>query len=124
MKSAVVGHGVIGKHHAKILSDLGILCAVCDVDRDALKDLENVKLYRDYIEMLDREKPDAVHICTPHYLHADMVMEALGRNINVLCEKPLCICREDIKRILEAEKNSKAMLGVCHQTDIILPIGT
>jgi predicted dehydrogenase len=44
-----------------------------------------------------------------------MVVEALGRGINVLCEKPLCIKREDIDRILEAERQSGAMLGVCLQ---------
>ena len=44
-----------------------------------------------------------------------MIIEALSRNINVLCEKPLCIKEEDIPRILEAEKSSGAILGVCHQ---------
>ncbi len=115
MRSAVVGYGVIGKHHAKLLSQMGYLCAVCDIDSAALAGLDGVKLYCDYIEMLDHEKPDAVHICTPHYLHADMIIAALERNVNVLCEKPLCICEEDIGRIIEAEKKSRAMLGVCHQ---------
>ena len=32
-----------------------------------------------------------------------------------MCEKPLCIKKEDITKILEAEKNSEAMLGVCLQ---------
>ena len=60
-------------------------------------------------------KPDVVHVCTPHDRHADMIVDALERNINVLCEKPLCIRREDIPRILAAEKRSKAILGVCLQ---------
>ena len=115
MKAAVVGYGVIGKHHVNILSDMGILSAVCDVDTDTLQGLEGVELYSDYIEMLDSHRPDVVHICTPHYLHAEMIIEALGRDINVLCEKPVCIREEDIPRILDAEKRSKAILGVCHQ---------
>ncbi|MBQ8850065.1 MAG: Gfo/Idh/MocA family oxidoreductase [Clostridia bacterium] len=115
MKAAVIGYGVIGKHHVKILSEMGVLSAVCDIDKNAVSGLEGVELYENYIEMLDKVSPDVVHICTPHYLHAEMVIEALGRNINVLCEKPLCIKEEDIPRILEAEKNSKAILGVCHQ---------
>lgn len=118
MKATVVGHGVMGRHHVKILAEMGVLAAVCDVDSSALeelRELEGVSLYGDYITMLDEVQPDTVHICTPHYLHADMVIEALSRNINVLCEKPLCIKEEDITRILEAEKSSKAILGVCHQ---------
>ena len=115
MKTAVVGYGVIGKLHAGILRERGTLSAICDIDRDVLSDITDVELYSDYITMLDTHRPDAVHICTPHYLHAEMVIEALRRNINVLCEKPLCIREEDIPRILEAEKSSEAILGVCHQ---------
>lgn len=115
MRAAVIGHGVIGKHHVKILSEMGMLSAVCDVDKNALQGLEGIELYENYIEMLDKEKLDAVHICTPHHLHAEMIIAALDRSINVLCEKPLCIKEEDIPRILEAEKRSKAILGVCHQ---------
>ena len=65
--------------------------------------------------MLDKEKPDVVHICTPHYLHAEMAIYALERDINVLCEKPLCMNREEIAAILKAEENSKAQLAVCFQ---------
>lgn len=115
MRSAVVGYGVIGRHHAKLLTEMGHLCAVCDVNSAVLAGLDGVALYSDYTEMLESEKLDAVHICTPHYLHADMIIAALDRGIHVLCEKPLCIREEDIDRILEAEKRSGAMLGVCHQ---------
>ena len=115
MRSAVVGYGVIGRHHAKLLSAMGHLCAVCDINSEVLVGLDGVTLYSDYTEMLEREELDAVHICTPHYLHADMIIAALERGIHVLCEKPICIREEDIDRILEAEKRSGAMLGICHQ---------
>ena len=114
MKVAVVGLGVIGAVHAEILRKRGDLYAVCDVDESKLSAYDAVK-ETDYIRLLDEVKPEAVHICTPHYLHADMVIEALKRNIHVLCEKPLCICEEDIVRILEAERASSATLGVCLQ---------
>lgn len=121
MKSAIIGLGVIGKVHAKVLCTQGReISAICDIN---LSEAEGVKssyglaceVFADWIEMLDTAKPDVVHICTPHYLHAEMVIEALRRNVNVLCEKPLCIKYEDIDRILEAERESSAQLGVCHQ---------
>lgn len=115
LRCAVVGYGVIGRVHVPIARRYGELCAVCDTDPAALESIEPELRYGDYISMLDAVRPDVVHICTPHYLHADMVVEALGRGINVLCEKPLCIKREDIERILDAEKHSGAMLGVCLQ---------
>lgn len=115
MKIAIIGYGNIGRVHFSLLEKLGFnVSAVCDINYDRIKDLA-VNKYTDYKELLDVEKLDAVHICTPHYLHAQMVIDALNKNVNVLCEKPLCILESDIERILEAEKNSKAMLGVCHQ---------
>ena len=44
-----------------------------------------------------------------------MCIYALKNNINVLCEKPLCIKLEDIDKIIEAVNNSSAQLGVCLQ---------
>ena len=121
MKGAIIGLGVIAEVHIEVLKNLKIdVCCVCDIDRDKAEKFVaqhkiSSKIYTDYKEMLDLEKVDVVHICTPHYLHADMVIELLGRNINVLCEKPLCIKKSDIPRILEAERSSSATLGVCHQ---------
>ena len=115
LRCAVVGYGGIGKLHTKIAAKYGDLCAVCDIDGGKLESFEPSIRYTDFNEMLDKAQPDVVHICTPHYLHADMVVEALGRGINVLCEKPLCIKREDIDRILEAERKLGAILGVCLQ---------
>ena len=73
------------------------------------------KIYTSYEEMLDTEELDAVHICTPHYLHAQMAIYALRRNINVLLEKPMCISREQIRELIDAEKESTAVVSVCFQ---------
>lgn len=116
MKIALVGLGVIGKVHSKVICETdNELVAVCDIDEEKLSLFPTVKGYTDYVKMLDESRPDAVHICTPHHLHTQMVLEALKRDIHVLCEKPLCIKEEDIPLILEAEKNSKAQLGICFQ---------
>jgi len=115
MKSVIIGCGVISKVHAKIIPNHSTLCAVCDTDPAKTEIFADIPHYTDYKVMLDEIHPDVVHICTPHYLHAEMVIEALSRGINVLCEKPLCIKAEEIPRILEAEKASGAQLGVCLQ---------
>ena len=116
MRVAVVGVGVIGKTHIQVIEKSGQdLVALCDVDGEKLAAYPDIPGYGDYLAMLNAVKPDAVHICTPHYLHADMVVEALSRGIHVLCEKPLCIREADIDRVLAAERASSAKLGVCFQ---------
>ena len=121
MKIAIIGLGVIGKVHAQALSLLGTPAgALCDVDRPRMEAIKasfapDAVCYTDWKAMLTQYRPDAVHICTPHYQHAEMILEALKQNVNVLCEKPLCITHRDVEAILKAEKESAATLGVCHQ---------
>ncbi len=115
MRSAVIGVGTAGSIHTAVLRERGSLCAVCDIDENKLTGYKDLPAYTDYKKMITEQKPDAVHICTPHYLHAEMIIYALSRGINVLSEKPLCISREQINAVLEAERKSDAVLGVCFQ---------
>jgi len=116
MKNAIIGLGSIGRVHTKVVRELfGNPTAVCDIDTDKFADHADSTQYTDYKMMLDEVCPDVVHVCTPHYLHAEMIIECLRRDINVLCEKPMCIKREEIAEILAAEKASSAKLGICLQ---------
>lgn len=45
--------------------------------------------YLNYLEMLDKEKPDFVDIITPPATHLEMIRESLNRDIHVICQKPL-----------------------------------
>lgn len=119
---AVIGCGAIsGNHIAAIMNAGQSICALCDIlperaqkmiEKHALK---NVSVYTDYQMLLETERPDAVHICAPHYLHAPMTIAALEKNIHVVCEKPLCISVEQLNDLKKAVRNSRAQLGVCHQ---------
>lgn len=116
MKACIIGYGVIGHVHYEVLKrhDVDVI-AVCDCDENKMQELTDVRKYTDYKEMIDQEQFDVVHVCTPHYLHAEMVIHALNNNRNVLCEKPLCISNQQISEILEAERRSTGILGVCLQ---------
>lgn len=123
MKSAIIGLGNIARSHAISICEhnLGEVVAVCDIKKEKIApfkerySLQRAKEYTNYLEMLDCEKVDIVHICTPHYLHKEMVIECLKRNINALCEKPLCLRAEELQEIEEALKSSKARVGVVQQ---------
>lgn len=119
---ALVGCGTIAPNHLGALAKLPNvkIVALCDINREKAekRKLEyglDANIYDDFVSMLNSEKLDSVHIATPHYLHAPMAIEALGRNINVFLEKPLCINEQQIQEILDAEKASSASVCVCFQ---------
>jgi predicted dehydrogenase len=55
----------------------------------------DVPVFRDYTEMLKKERPEAVVIATPSRLHADMVNQAFDMGAHVFCEKPFCLNWQD-----------------------------
>lgn len=54
------------------------------VEQNGIKDI-----YEDYKEMLKDEEIDVIDICTPPFLHEEMVIESLKAGKHVICEKPL-----------------------------------
>ncbi len=116
MKIALIGFGNIGKIHLNvILSSTHQLVGICDIDEDKLIGFENELRFTDYKKMLDEVKPDIVHICTPHHLHKEMIIYALKNEINVFCEKPICINKREIDEIQDVLNNCSVQLGVCYQ---------
>ena len=120
MKSAIVGCGGISRVHAQVLHDADYtqLVAVADIrpERAAARAEQfGGRPYADYLEMLDKERPDVLHICTPHVLHVPMAIEALRRGIHVFMEKPAAISDEQFDALLAAEKAGKAKVGVSFQ---------
>lgn len=120
MKTAVIGCGNISGCHFKAIEkiDGAVLSAVADIKKERAENAAEkygCKAYTDYIKMLDEEKPDCVHICTPHYLHDEMAAQALRRGINVLSEKPCAISLDGLEKIKAALAESGAQYGVCFQ---------
>lgn len=121
MKAAIIGLGAISKLHINALKMRGVeISALCDSVLSRAEETKkefglNAKIYTDYKELLDCEKLDVVHVCTPHFLHAPISVYALNKNVNVLCEKPVAISYKQLDEIEAAVKSSKAVLGVCQQ---------
>lgn len=61
--------------------------------------------YTNYLEMLDREKPDVVDIITPPETHFEMVKEAADRGIHIICQKPLAPTLEESQAIVDYVKD-------------------
>ena len=107
-KVCIVGYGAIGPVHAKALEmvEQAKLYAVCDIDvgkRALCKEKYDVLEYDDFDDMLQDKDIDAVHICTPHYLHFEMVKKALAAGKDVVVEKPVTMTREEFGALQELE---------------------
>lgn len=72
----------------------------------------NLPLYRTIPEMLGEQDVDLVDICTPTYLHARQIGEALAGGKSVITEKPLALSSEDAKRIYETAEKSGLQIYV------------
>lgn len=121
MRVGIIGLGAISPLHIRAILKYGQkITAICDVDSEKRQKVNaefglNAEEYGDYNALLASGKVDVVHVCTPHYLHAEIICTALGANIHVLCEKPLAINFEQLNAIEKAVNNSSATLGVCFQ---------
>ena len=117
---AVLGLG-IGMAHvdAAVASEYADLVAVCDIDEARLKkcaDLHpEVKLYREFDELIRDKDVDIISICLPSAMHADFAVRAMEAGKHVLVEKPLDITYERAMLIEEARKRTGVTVGVVHQ---------
>ncbi|MCD6457808.1 MAG: Gfo/Idh/MocA family oxidoreductase [Thermoproteales archaeon] len=114
----VVGLGRIGQLHAEIFNSKipnAKLVAVSDVVENLVKSASekfNVKGYLSYEEMLRDTEVDAVVICTPTFLHKDMIMLAAEYHKHILCEKPLTVTVKEAEEVLSKISNSNVILQV------------
>jgi len=102
----VVGLGRIGQLHAEIFCTKipnAELVAVSDVIEDVAKNVAarlGVKYYTKYEEMLKNPEIDAVVICTPTFLHKEMMILAAEHGKHILCEKPITVTVEEADEAL------------------------
>jgi len=85
--------GFIGAVHIEALRRLGCVDVVAIADEINAQEKAKVnfvpKAYSDYREMINQEKPDVIHICTPNSTHFPIAMYAMEHGVSVICEKPL-----------------------------------
>ena len=115
---AVIGLGEIAKVHVPILTKLETveLCAVCDLREERRNLAPGVPFYTDYKEMLEKEKPDCVHLCLPHWLHYPVAKDVAEAGINIFCEKPLALNAEQARQFEQLEQqHPEVKIGLCLQ---------
>jgi predicted dehydrogenase len=116
----VIGCGMISGNHFHALEKLEhvALRAVCDIDEEKLQkamEAQHVDGCADWRDLISRDDIDAVHICVPHHLHAEISIAALGAGKHVLCEKPMGVSLREARAMEAAALESGKTLTVCFQ---------
>lgn len=120
-KTAVIGCGMISKNHFKALKNVQnaecIVACDCKAERAraAAESYGIPAIETDYHKVLENPEVDVVHICLPHYLHAQVAMEAMEHGKHVLCEKPMALSPEDAQKMIEVRDRTGTVLGICFQ---------
>lgn len=116
----IIGCGAIfGVHADAIANNPSVkLIAVADIMEEKAKtaaERYQCTYYTDYKEILGDSRINAIHICTPHYLHAPMAIEALNVGKHVMVEKPVALNVKQAWEMVEAARKNKKLLGVAFQ---------
>jgi UDP-N-acetyl-2-amino-2-deoxyglucuronate dehydrogenase len=124
LKVAVVGLGGIGALHAAIIAGLPGCRLVAAVDRETRlvkigsKAIPTVHFYTETAEMLTRETPDVVYVCTPPATHFPLVQEILGhgnRPRALFVEKPLAMNTAEAVQMASLAQQTGTITGVGFQ---------
>lgn len=118
---AIIGAGRLGRQHAANLQRIkGVrIVAVADIQADQARSLAaevgGDAHTGDGMEMLERVRPDIVYICTSAHDHAEAMVAAAERGINIFVEKPLATTVAAARRAAEAVERAGVLCTVGYQ---------
>lgn len=117
LKVAVVGTGIMGSNHVRVMGQLADvdLVAVVDADLDRAR-AAALKFGARACSSID-ELPadvDAAVVAVPTSLHLETAVALIERGVSVLVEKPLAATVADAQRIIEAASSAGVVLAVGH----------
>jgi len=107
----------MGKHHARIYSQIAQLVSISDVDEQTGKNIGkkyNIHYYQDFRKMLSSETIDAVSVVVPTKYHEEVTVYCLRKHIPTLVEKPISNSVQSATRMVEEAKKQKVLLMVGH----------
>ncbi|MBC5688337.1 Gfo/Idh/MocA family oxidoreductase [Mediterraneibacter sp. NSJ-55] len=124
---AVIGLGFIGKQHIEALRRIPSVEIVAAADTNAEMEswcgdnrIEN--FYTDCSQMLQTEKLDVVHNCTPNFMHYDINKMILNYNCHVYSEKPLTLRSEEGEELvrLACEKQKRTAVNFNYRNNLMV----
>ncbi|MBY0382845.1 MAG: Gfo/Idh/MocA family oxidoreductase [Xanthobacteraceae bacterium] len=118
LRLGVIGAGVMGSNHARVLAGLPGVTLVGVTDpaaesRSRVTQMAGCPTFETVEELLDAGL-DAVTIAAPTHLHRDVALACIARKVNVLVEKPIASTAEEGHEIINAAKAAGVTLMVGH----------
>ena len=112
VRIGIIGLGAQGSMYAKFITDGLVpnmeIGAIADIDpakaEIAATQYPDVPFFSDHLAMIDSGSVDAVVTCVPHFLHPQIGIDALERNVHALLEKPAGVYTKQV-----AELNAYAL---------------
>lgn len=123
MKYVLIGCGRISPNHIAAAQNNNLeIAAICDIVPENMEDkalkfkLNNsVNRYTDYKEMIEKEKPELVAICTESGKHAEVALYCIEHGCNCIIEKPIALSLKDADAIISASIRNNVKVCACHQ---------
>ncbi|NSW79313.1 MAG: Gfo/Idh/MocA family oxidoreductase [Chthonomonadetes bacterium] len=120
VRIGLIGCGGISRHHAQAVLSLGdeqvLIVATCDVDlslaRARAEQTGAEFVTTDWREVVEHSQVDAVDICLPHDLHAEVAIAAAEAGKHIFVEKPIATTLEDGWRMVHAARRADVRLMV------------
>jgi len=120
---AVIGCGLISHNHIRGYLDCGRyqIVALADLNESAMHEVDqrfriSPRHYTDAREMLKRERPEVVSVCTWHIGHATWTIAAAAhRPKAILCEKPMADTLGRAEQMMVACRRNGVKLAIAHQ---------
>ena len=113
MKIAQIGIGGWGKNHARILSQLGVLGAVCDANAEKSKEYGekySVNHYDSLDDLINSEEFEAAFVVTPTVTHATIATKLIEAKKHVFVEKPMTYDSSEGEKLKELAQKNKVLL--------------
>ncbi|HEX2946640.1 MAG TPA: Gfo/Idh/MocA family oxidoreductase [Clostridia bacterium] len=123
LKYALIGCGRISPNHvAAALENKLDFLAICDMDETKMdKSITRFNLskcirkYTDYRELLEKERPELVAICTESGRHGQIALDCIDAGCNTIIEKPIALSLAEADKIIARAEEKKVKVSACHQ---------
>jgi len=113
LKVVQIGVGGWGKNHSRVLSEFGVLSAVCDANSERAEEFGkkySVNFYDSFESLLEQEEFDAALVCTPTFTHSDITTRLIENKKHVFVEKPMTYLSEDGQNLIGLAKRNNVTL--------------
>lgn len=120
LRVGLVGCGQIADSHLQQIRRIASveLVAVCDVEpllaRQAAERFEVPGQYLSVAEMIEKGRPEVVHVTTPVHTHAAIAKELLTAGVHVYVEKPFTVDAAEARELLEVARRQERLVCLGH----------